>query len=565
MAITHVHHVDIFHIIYKHYKRIGRLYANLKGKRTDLFASALRVLELMREEQIRLLLASGIAEEDIIEEMLGFAMTWEHFQERSAEHYSRRSFEGIIEAVLTSGAAHRCYVECHRHKKEDGREELVLVRGDDGQLLAYPTIEEARENRRCGGDVINFFHFNAKVVNDLTAAIYSHVAPPPQPPTTPGGDDTTKRRGAQRDQTGKVRTNSPTAEQPPITEKPNAAREGKSRAGLPSGSEENIAQGSQFCEGAGTPKTQIYHSGGGGSQNCEGNPGKTAREGSQNCETPPRKTASNKNKNPIKHLLESPKEIIISAPRAIDPILVAQFDFSQPVTPTAIRQLSRILLPPLPPTYKTEEDKEAAYAQVEAAAQTLASKPLVHQAGLRHFACLLAYQGDEASPCEWRAYCRGKNAGFVPRLWHLENEMVMWKMHQEMEGRDWWPAYLPQPTGLVETPPEIDIAELAGIDSYERVGMDAETAQTVADWLTEMFTRHEYGYEARLCPISLNLNRGYAIEVWFEHEDGTRRVLRFYQFDDWDLIVDAHEAASWASLDFVRHLSAALHQRAQVA
>lgn len=588
MAITHVKHVDTFHIIYKQYKRIGKQCAKLKGKRTILFASACRVLELMREEQIKMLIASGIAEDDITDDKLGFVMTWDLFSQRADGHYSARSYEDIIQMVLDAGAASRLYVECHRCKDEDGQVELIPVCGEDGRPITYRTFDEAWAKRRSRGEVVNYYFFNATEVNNLTKAIYGQPTPTPPQPTPdgdrPGGKKRTQKGGAQRDpQSGDVH-----AEQPPTSD--NAAREGNLRT---ESSSENIAHGSQNCEPISTQQAQRYQASATpsqncesskrdpvtigrqqhrqdipGSQNCEGNPGNPAREGSQNCGGKARKTASNKNL--IKGKQESLEEIIISAPRAIDPLLFSQFDFSQQITSDVILQLARLLYVPLPACYKSELDKEAAYAKEASTAQALAEWPIVRTMGLRRLAATMAYHADEASPCRYRAFCRAgdsktgrrANPGLPMRLHQLASETILRKMSDEMDAARWWPDYLPRGTGLVETPPEVDLAELAGIDAYERIGMDRETCQAVEDALTGLLVPYGYGVEHRR--VGATRARGYAIVVRYTHEDGTPRSLRFYRPDEWDLIVEADGIAPIGSLEFVRHLRDAV-QRGQVA
>lgn len=562
MAITTVKHVDIFIAIYRDFKRVGQRF--VKGKRADLFATAMRVLEMMRKEQIKKLVASGLDEDSLTEEQLGFAMTWELFCERAIGHYGRRSFEGIIGAILEAKVALRRYVECHRRKKPEGGEELILVCDESGVPYTYSTIGEAREQRKSGGEIINYFYFNAGAVNDLIKEIY-HLASPTPPPDGNPGPKGTKNGGAQ--QVGTSSVDVLHVEQPPAGEN-NSARVGNKQTVL--FSTQNISQVSQNCEGTPSQKTRRYHSTdtpsqpavSTGSQNCETPPRKNTEKGSQNCEAKARKTASNKNNK--KESLELPEEIILNSARAIDPLSFSQFDFSQTITPEVVLQLGRMLYAPLPARYRTELDKEKAYARLESAAQALANMPSAHEIGLRNLAATMAYQADESSPCSWRAQCREKynNPGFVPRLWNLESETVLRRMTQERERVGWWPEYLPNQTGLVESPPVIDLAELAGIDQAERIGMDASTTQIVEDWLKPQLEPH--GYQIIPRRVGPTRARGYCIEVRYEHEDGSQRGLRFYRFDDWDLIIEADGVAPMGSLEFVRHLSEAV-RRAWVA
>lgn len=560
MAITTVKHCDRFFALCQEFQLIGQRF--VRGKRADLFAWAVRVLEMARKAQIDFLISCGRPEESITEDMLGFPLTWKLFSERAQRHYSPRSFESIIESVINAGVASRYYVECHRRKRRGGGEELILVGDERGRPVLYATLEEAMENRISDGEVINYFYLHATTVNTMIEEIYGLSKPAPQPPTAPTGGIPKPGKGdAQRTP----------AEQSPGEEN-QSVREGNSETDQVF-SVETIPQGSHFCEGTGTPKTRRYQkfqssqsADGAGLQICEGNARRFARQGSQIYEGNPRKSASNKNNNKIGKESTEENNLISVSRHAVDPLLLSQFDFSQPITQESVLQLARLIYPPLPVCYKSELDKEAACAKEAAAAQAIAEWPLSQNLGLRHLAATMIYQVDESSPCGLRAYCRkgdpargrAPNPGLPMRLCQIKSEMVLYKMSQERADAGWWPEYLPHNYQLVESPPEIDLAELAGIDLYERVGMDRQTCQDVLAWLSDLLIPH--GYEIRSVPVGPRAIRGYAIEVWYAHEDGGSRALRFYSFDQWELILKVEESAPLGSPEFVRCLSEALRQ-----
>jgi hypothetical protein len=544
MAITNVKSVDNKFVMYRRqFQRIGKYFT--RGQRAKLFGLTVQMLEDLRKKQITRLQAQGIAEEEITEDMLGIVITWEFLCQCSDNHFSRRAFENIVPVLIETGVVRRCYVECHRNKEGD-HEDLELVTDEQGRPYTYATIDQAREQRRDGGDIVNYFYLNAKAVNDVLDKIYELRAPhQPLPPTSP--PNTSHEKGPRQpsgDRSAEGRENH--------------EREGKSGA---SSSCQTITHPTQNCEGIGTPKTQKSSFGvfqeNTGTQNCEGGSRNSAREGSQACGGNPRKTASNKNNNKREEITE---DITLNSARAIDPLSFSQFDFSQAITPEVVLQLARMIYAPLPARYRTELDKEKAYARLESAGQALANMPSAHEIGLRRLAATMAYQADESSPCSWRAECRKKynNPGFIPRLWNLESETVLRRMNQERERVGWWPEYLPQHTGLVESPPVIDLAELAGIDQAERIGMDANTTQIVEDWLKPQLEPHGYQIIARR--VGPTRARGYCIEVRFQQEDGSQRGIRFYRFDDWDLIVEADGVAPIGSLEFVRYLGEAVRQ-----
>ena len=127
-----------------------------------------------------------------------------------------------------------------------------------------------------------------------------------------------------------------------------------------------------------------------------------------------------------------------------------------------------------------------------------------------------------------------------------------------MDQLDWWPEYL-KPVAC-ETPPDIDLAELAGVEPHERFGMDRQTALEMEVYLAGLLTPH--GYVVRRWSLGrLRADeRGYAIEVWFKHEDGSSRILRFYSPEQWDWVVQADEVAPLGTLDFVEYLSHLVHE-----
>lgn len=558
MAITHVTYTDTFVMIRRQFTRIGR-YCGVKGKRADLFSTAVHVLDMERKYQIILLQNQGVSEEDLTEEMLGFALTWRQFADLANHHYCERSFEEIIKEVVKAKVARRYYVECHRERGGyNGREALTLVRDEAGQLRLYKTLEEAQDSRLEGGEIVNYFFFDPGEVNDLTAKVYNLPRPPDSGPGSRKNGH--KNGGAQH-----VSSADGHVEQPPAEMK-TSAQVGNFTTDF-SISGEMISQGSQNCEGLSTESYQNSQNsqevekgsqknrGGGadgnqGSQNCTATPRKFAGQGSQNCEGNPRKFASNKNSN--KETIESTEEVITNGASGAIALALSQFDFSQPITTEAIDQLARLCYPLM---------KEAALAHATTSARTLAESGVVARIGLRALAANMLYHVDESSPCRWRPWCRDtyKKPKLAMRPWQLESETVLWKMHQEREEAAWWPDILPSPTGLVEVPPEIDLADLAGIDQYERVGMDGELAAQLVDGLADMFARLNYPYEAKHQRVSPLDDRGYAIEVWYER-DGTRRVIRFYDAYDWDLIVDAQEQTTWGSLEFVRYLREAVRR-----
>ncbi|MGH2506050.1 MAG: hypothetical protein ACRDHZ_01300 [Ktedonobacteraceae bacterium] len=519
--IATIQHVDTFWAIHEDFKRVGRRFVG-QSKRATLFADALHVLELIRKAQVKRLLASGLSEDQISEGQLGFALTWEQCVRWSKGHHSKRSFESIFASVVDSGVARRFYVECHR-KRVGGHEEIEVVHGADGQPVLYATIEEARANRREGGDVVNYVFFNCQAVNALIREIYGIAS-------------------------------SESQEQPDA--KPRDARKVSAPAEAPA------SQPVQSCEGTPVQKppkspaktTRVTQP----AQSCEPGDRKVAREGSQLCEGNPSKVASNKNnKEKEESLLK--ELIIISATRAI---ALSQFDFSQRTTHETIKQLAQLMYAPLPARYRTEADKEAAHARIDAAALALATMPQVAGLGLRTLAAIMAYQADETSPCGWRDYCRKSynNPGFVPRLWHLESELVLHKTIQEFSDSGWWPVYLPRMTGLVETPAAIDLAELAGVAPSERIGMALETAQDFAAWLADLLVPH--GYEVQWSRVGPSDERGYSVEIYFAHEDGSRRALRLYHFDQWEVVLQAEAEAPIGSSGFVQCLAEAVQRAA---
>src|SRR5579885_673648 len=307
MALNYVKYIDTFFMLRRQYTRIGQ-HCGIRGKRADLFSSAVRVLEMRRSEQIELLKKRGMAEEDITEEMLGFPMTWELFAERAAYHYSARSFETIIEDVIRAGVARRFYVECHKPKRKDRKEELRLVRDENGQLTLYETFEEAWNNRRDRGEIVQYFFFSPQVVNDLTAEAY-HFPKPPDPE---------RAADEQKESTLQVPPSDGVLVECPLENK--SARVGNKHTEVFSCS--SISQGSQFCEPPTHMPAQISQEQPGsrncelspldkqkscwnaapnvrqgsqfreergaaptkGSQNCEGKARNFARQGSQNCE-----------------------------------------------------------------------------------------------------------------------------------------------------------------------------------------------------------------------------------------------------------------------------------------
>ncbi|HEX7734697.1 MAG TPA: hypothetical protein VF458_07535, partial [Ktedonobacteraceae bacterium] len=126
MAISYVAYTDNFVMIRRQFTRIGH-FCGIKGKRADLFSTAVHVLDMGRKYQINQLKGQGTSEENLTEDMLGFALTWDRFADLANHHYCPRSFEGMIEEVIRAGIARRYYVECHVWKT-NGREDLTLVR-----------------------------------------------------------------------------------------------------------------------------------------------------------------------------------------------------------------------------------------------------------------------------------------------------------------------------------------------------------------------------------------------------------------------------------------------------
>lgn len=566
--ITQVRHCDKFFALYRDFQRVGQRF--VRGKRADLFAATLRVLETMRKSQIEFLKSNGRPEEDITEDMLGFPMTWKLFSEGSQRHYSPRSYESIIEKVVESGVAHRCYVECHRRKTEDG-EELILVGDERGRPITYATIDEARAQRsalfgedetlKCsGGDFISYFYFNATAVNDLFKEIY-HLSDPPPTPGGPGGLVPGHKNGSAQH----VPSGDGHAEQPP-REKSSSAQVGNFTTDL-SFSREMITQGSQKCEGISPESCQNSQDagkpsqkgpGGGadgnqGSQNCAPTPRKNTAQGSQNYEGNPRKTASNKNNK--EEGLELPEENnSISAGRAIDPLLFAEFDFSQAITPNIILQISRLIYTPA---------KEAAQAKDIATAQAMAEWPQTRELGLRELVAAMAYQVDESSPCRLRAYCRNgdpargrpANPGVQMRLNQIKSEMVLYKLHHEREQCDWWPSWLPRAASASPEPPAsevqvIDLAELADIPTDQRQGMTRDAALDLMASIREILPAKEFpnvfvdfGSVARF-----QRQRGYY--VIFSPVAGLD--IKMYSHDDWRAVASN---AAWLEIDIGEFIS----------
>lgn len=520
-CVRHAAHKGFF-ILHDDFLDIGKMFC---PRQVHKFATCLRVLETWTNDRIKVLSAAGCTE--IHEEDLWLDVTWAGFGARSLWLFSARSFRAILPRVIKAGLARQRYIR----------------RDTNGGVIAiYETYELARADHQYPGEIIHQVLFVSEKVNDLIGG------------REPGGKgpEEEKDEGAQRgDQAGSLST----TEQPSRSK---AALE-SARGGNPEtdqeSSDETISSHWQNCQGERVKNLPLSY----GTEEAAGNSAngglaKRVQGSRQNCQPPVGNSASNKNRN--KNLEESLKGLPNSAQGAIK-LSLSQFDFSQEPSPTAILQLADILLPSLPERYACEVAFEDALSRIYDAAVTIASLPLVRARGLRHVAREMAYRADESSPCTWRSHCRADNTGFVVRLWHLASEPGAWKCAQEMDRWEWWPEYL-RPVWY-ETPPDIDLAELAGVDPHERFGMDQATAYEMEAYLAGLLFPHGYEVRRWRLDVSRAHEHGYAIEVWFQHDDGRSRILRFYTPEQWDLIVQADEVAPLGSLEFVRHLAKAVH------
>lgn len=517
------------------------------------FAAALRVLETWKNDLLKQLNEDGVTEERLAEneDFLWMDTEWSPFCMRALHLFETRTFQKTLPRLCEAGYAKQRYIK----RYSDGQR----VCAPGGLALIYPTYQEAREDKEHPGEIIHQVIFLSDEVNKAIAAL-GH----PQPPAH--DNETTKKRRRSTQLTGSNLTS--TEQSPKVTD--------TARGGNPATAQEpsrkTIPHPWQKCEGSNVPNSPESSA---STHFCQGEGsldastlGKNAQTPSQKnealcetrshfCEDPLGKNANNKNLS-NKNLSESSDEESLSGAASHAAGDLLSFDFFREYDQAAILDLARIALP-LPEIYKSETRQQAALLAVEKAAGQFATYAYQRERGLVHVARLLRYFGDESSPCKWRAKLRQENPGVQIRLWHISEEVAR-IASQEMERLDWWPAGLsPEaaaPPALAGELMVLDLAELAGIPSESRKGLDKETCLDLVAYLRtglppEAFPGVfvDYGSVDRW-----QRARGYFIEFWYS--DG--RMLRLYSIADWELIVANADALG--TPDFVPRLANALRE-----
>lgn len=540
LSVIHAENTRL--ILFWDLMRVAKRFCPQPRGQTKAFALDLRVLETFHDDQVRLLLATEMKEEDITEDDLWFDLNWYDFMRRVQDWQSQRGLENALLKVIEQGFARQRYI-----RRDD---QGFPIRDEQGALIIYDTYQEARSALQKRESVVHQILFLAEKVNTAIREEYGLPTPPKQ-----------KKGGAQRTK----------ARNPESTERPSqedAQMTGREGTQPEESSLQNITHPSHLCEGgthtcvpgesaADTPSISIAET---TSTNAQGGLHENTN-GPQVCEEGVRTDADNSNNK----IINNPQQILLNESitgaqgASFNPLF--DFDFSRKYDQAAILELFKRLLPPLKDRYKTEEERQAREHDWREAACVLAKDAFFRQLGLRYLARTIAYMSLPDSTCKWLAYIRADNPGVVVRPWNLtkrdkRNRIAAQRCAWEMEESNWWPTFLPDLSTISsaeEAPQQIDLAELACVPLEERGGMEREEALEWEIYLRDLLA--PYGYEVQKAGIGHRFSgRGYALDVWYD----VGRSLRFYSPEQWDLILQVDEVAGLGTPEFIDTLTAAL-------